>query len=96
VRVFVVNGQAWGAGEAAQGDLGAFVAANLFARLALPPELHSSSQIRYPKATMTLSGTRIRVTGGAGFLGGHVVGRLRARGADVFVVRRRERSPSGL
>lgn len=35
-------------------------------------------------------GRRTLVTGGAGFLGRHLVDRLRARGAEVFVVRRRE------
>ena len=34
-----------------------------------------------------LSGKRVMVTGGAGFLGSHVVRRLEARGADVFVPR---------
>ncbi len=34
-----------------------------------------------------LAGKRVMVTGGAGFLGTHVVRRLRARGADVFVPR---------
>src|SRR5882672_2710381 len=36
------------------------------------------------------SGRRTLVTGGAGFLGHHLVGRLRARGAEVFVPRRKE------
>ena len=35
----------------------------------------------------SLENTRIMVTGGAGFLGKHVVRKLDARGADVFVVR---------
>jgi GDP-L-fucose synthase len=34
-----------------------------------------------------LDGKRVMVTGGAGFLGTHVVRRLRARGAEVFVPR---------
>lgn len=42
-------------------------------------------------ANFALAGKRICVTGGAGFLGTHVVKRLRERGArDVFVVRRVE------
>jgi GDP-L-fucose synthase len=36
------------------------------------------------------SGRRTLVTGGAGFLGRHLVGRLRARGAEVVVPRRAE------
>lgn len=39
---------------------------------------------------MTLAGKRVCVTGGAGFLGSCVVERLRQRGAEVFVPRRRE------
>lgn len=39
----------------------------------------------------SLTGKRICVTGGGGFLGRRVVARLRARGCeDVFVVRRRD------
>jgi GDP-L-fucose synthase len=37
-----------------------------------------------------LSGARVMVTGGAGFLGSHVVARLRDAGADVFVPRSRD------
>jgi len=37
-----------------------------------------------------LRNKRITVTGGAGFVGSHVVSRLRDRGADVFVVRSRD------
>jgi GDP-L-fucose synthase len=36
------------------------------------------------------SGRRVLVTGGAGFLGRHLVERLRARGAEVFVPRRKD------
>ena len=36
------------------------------------------------------SGKRVTVTGGAGFLGKHVVRRLEALGAGVFVPRRRD------
>jgi GDP-L-fucose synthase len=40
---------------------------------------------------LTWRGTRVLVTGGGGFLGKHVVGRLRERGcSDVFVPRSRE------
>jgi GDP-L-fucose synthase len=39
---------------------------------------------------MPFSGKRVTVTGGAGFLGSHVVERLRARGAEVFVPRSRD------
>lgn len=39
---------------------------------------------------MDLNGQRVVVTGGAGFLGSFVVERLRERGAEVFVPRRRE------
>jgi GDP-L-fucose synthase len=38
----------------------------------------------------TVSGQRVVVTGGAGFLGSFVVEKLRARGADVFVPRARD------
>ena len=36
------------------------------------------------------SGKKVTVTGGAGFLGRHIVSLLEARGADVFVPRRRD------
>jgi GDP-L-fucose synthase len=49
------------------------------------PIPNSQSAIRNP-----LQGKRITVTGGAGFLGSHVVSRLQARGADVFVARSRD------
>jgi GDP-L-fucose synthase len=39
---------------------------------------------------MPFRGKRVTVTGGAGFLGSHVVERLRARGAEVFVPRSRD------
>ena len=39
--------------------------------------------------SVNLAGKRIMVTGGAGFLGAHVVARLRDAGADVFVPRSR-------
>jgi GDP-L-fucose synthase len=39
---------------------------------------------------MELSGTRVVVTGGAGFLGRYVVEELRAGGADVFVPRKKD------
>lgn len=39
---------------------------------------------------MNLNGQRVVVTGGAGFLGSFVVERLRERGAEIFVPRRRE------
>jgi len=39
---------------------------------------------------VSLAGKRIAVTGGAGFLGTHVVEALRRRGADVFVPRSRD------
>ena len=39
---------------------------------------------------ITLSRVRVLVTGGAGFLGSHVVERLRANGAETFVPRRRD------
>ncbi|MBX5496165.1 MAG: GDP-L-fucose synthase [Bryobacteraceae bacterium] len=48
---------------------------------------------------MTLAGKRVCVTGGAGFLGSCVAERLRQRGAEVFVPRRREydlTTPSGI
>jgi GDP-L-fucose synthase len=38
----------------------------------------------------SLRSTRITVTGGAGFVGSHVVSRLRDKGADVFVARSRD------
>ena len=39
--------------------------------------------------SVNLAGKRVMVTGGAGFLGAHVVSRLRDAGADVFVPRSR-------
>ena len=39
---------------------------------------------------MNVSGKRVVVTGGAGFLGSFVVEKLKTRGADVFVPRSRE------
>jgi GDP-L-fucose synthase len=51
-----------------------------------------ASPIRNPQSAIRnpLQGKRITVTGGAGFLGSHVVSRLQARGADVFVARSRD------
>jgi len=40
--------------------------------------------------SLSLRGKRVTVTGGAGFLGSHVVRRLAERGADVFVPRSRD------
>ncbi len=45
---------------------------------------------RYVAACMDLTGTRVLVTGGAGFLGEPVCTRLRSRGAQVTAPRRRE------
>jgi GDP-L-fucose synthase len=39
---------------------------------------------------MALNGRRIVVTGGAGFLGSHLVSDLKARGAEVFVPRKKD------
>jgi|RhiMetdeSRZDD1v2_1073273.scaffolds.fasta_scaffold17379_5 phosphoglycerate dehydrogenase-like enzyme len=40
--------------------------------------------------TMSLAGTRVGVTGGAGFLGSHVAHRRQQRDATVGVLRRRD------
>jgi GDP-L-fucose synthase len=54
------------------------------------------SEIRNPKPVLSnvegseIAGKRITVTGGAGFLGSHVVARLQEKGAEVFVPRRRD------
>ncbi len=43
-----------------------------------------------PAMTISWTGRRVLVTGGAGFLGSRVVARLKAAGADVFVPRSRD------
>src|SRR3954470_23607251 len=43
-----------------------------------------------PSSASTLAGMRVLVTGGGGFLGSHLVERLRAEGIEPFVARRRE------